>query len=84
MYVFLSLALPLLVHSHPVTQAFLPLDCQDVFNNGSIHSGVYTIYPVGPHRPLQVYCDMGCAENDNQHEGKWTVRDLPLNFFRTP
>lgn len=78
MYVVLSLALPLLVQAHLINQNFLPLDCQDIFNNGSIHSGVYTIYPVGPHRPLQVYCDMGCAENDDQ-EGKWTVRGLKLS-----
>ncbi|KAI5091234.1 microfibril-associated glycoprotein 4-like precursor [Silurus meridionalis] len=86
MYVLWSLALPLLVQCHVINQNFLPLDCQDIFNNGSIHSGVYTIYPVGPKRPLQVYCDMGCTENDERSEGKWTViqkrTDGTVNFYR--
>ncbi|XP_053472346.1 microfibril-associated glycoprotein 4-like [Ictalurus furcatus] len=86
MYVLLSLALPLLVQSQIIDQVFLPIDCQDIFNNGSIHSGVYTIYPGGPKSPLKVYCDMGCAENDDPQEGKWTVfqrrMDGTVNFYR--
>ncbi|XP_026767085.1 microfibril-associated glycoprotein 4-like [Pangasianodon hypophthalmus] len=86
MYMLLSLTLPLLVLSHPINQSFLPLDCQDIFNNGSVHSGVYNIYPGGSKSPLQVYCDMGCAENNSHQEEKWTViqrrMDGTVNFYR--
>ncbi|KAG9330911.1 hypothetical protein JZ751_021630, partial [Albula glossodonta] len=53
----LLLLLPVAALSDPVK--FLPLDCEDIYNNGSIHSGVYTIFPAGHASPVQVYCDMG-------------------------
>lgn len=73
MYVLLCFALPLLVQSYHINQNFFPVDCQDIFTNGSIHSGVYTIYPLGPKRALQVYCDMGCPDDKSNEDGKWTV-----------
>ncbi|KAI4897231.1 hypothetical protein NFI96_005581, partial [Prochilodus magdalenae] len=86
MLLLLFLALPLLVQAHPVSKEFLPLDCEDVFHNGSIHSGVYTIYPGGPEKPVEVYCDMGCDEYDGHKDGKWTVIqkriDGSVNFYR--
>ena len=71
-YWSLALLLPLLVQSLPITEEDLPIDCEDVFRNGSIHSGVYTIYPVGQEVPMEVYCDMGCTDNEN-HQSHWTV-----------
>ncbi|XP_062865674.1 microfibril-associated glycoprotein 4-like [Trichomycterus rosablanca] len=86
MFVLVILTLPLLVRCHPINQDLLPLDCEDIFNNGSTHSGVYTIYPVGHKRPVQVYCDMGCAEDDHDLNGRWTViqrrMDGSVNFYR--
>ena len=58
--------------SLPITEEDLPIDCEDVFRNGSIHSGVYTIYPVGQEVPMEVYCDKGCIDNES-NEGHWTV-----------
>uniref|UniRef100_A0AAR2LVH6 Fibrinogen C-terminal domain-containing protein n=1 Tax=Pygocentrus nattereri TaxID=42514 RepID=A0AAR2LVH6_PYGNA len=82
----LFVALPLLVQSIPVNKRFLPLDCEDIFNNGSNQSGVYTIYPKGPEKAVQVYCDMGCNEYDSHKDGKWTViqkrTDGSVNFYR--
>lgn len=76
MYVLLSLALPLLVQSQIIDQVFLPIDCQDIFNNGSIHSGVYTIFPAGSAgEPVQVYCDMGCDEDGSHGKERWTVSE---------
>ncbi|XP_072513100.1 microfibril-associated glycoprotein 4-like [Salminus brasiliensis] len=84
----LVLALPLLVSSaetKPIKE-FLPLDCEDIFNNGSIHNGVYTIYPAGPGKAVQVYCDMGCDENETHKDRRWTVIqrriDGSVNFYR--
>ncbi|KAF4075520.1 hypothetical protein AMELA_G00235380 [Ameiurus melas] len=79
--------LPLLVQSAPVTKDFLPLDCEDIYNNGSIHSGVYTIFPAGSAgEPVQVYCDMGCDEDGNHGKERWTVIqrrfDGSVNFYR--
>ncbi|KAL7851912.1 hypothetical protein SRHO_G00176970 [Serrasalmus rhombeus] len=71
----LFVALPLLVQSIPVNKKFLPLDCEDIFNNGSSHSGVYTIYPKGPEKAVQVYCDMGCNEYDSHKDGKRTYKN---------
>ncbi|XP_053332656.1 microfibril-associated glycoprotein 4-like [Clarias gariepinus] len=86
MYVLLCFALPLLVQSYHINQNFFPVDCQDIFTNGSIHSGVYTIYPLGPKRALQVYCDMGCPDDKSNEDGKWTVIqrriDGTVNFYR--
>ncbi|XP_022530175.2 microfibril-associated glycoprotein 4 [Astyanax mexicanus] len=83
------LVLPLLVSYAPAKSVHievLPLDCEDIYNNGSVQSGVYTIYPSGPEDGLQVYCDMGCDEYDSRKDGKWTVIqkrvDGSVNFFR--
>ncbi|KAJ8384674.1 hypothetical protein AAFF_G00200060 [Aldrovandia affinis] len=88
--VFLLLLLPVAVlsvpvenKSLPVENESLPVDCEDVYNEGSIHSGVYTIFPAGHDTPVQVYCDMGCEDDDG---GKWTViqrrMDGTVNFYR--
>ncbi|KAJ8283549.1 hypothetical protein COCON_G00023990 [Conger conger] len=62
----------------------LPEDCDDVFRNGSTHSGVYTVYPRGYNQAVQVYCEMDC-END-EHKGAWTVlqrrMDGSVNFYQ--
>ncbi|XP_030636183.1 microfibril-associated glycoprotein 4-like, partial [Chanos chanos] len=83
---WLSLVLPLVVESHPVYKELLPVDCEDIFTNGSKHSGVYTIFPAGRDSPVQVWCDMGCDENDSHTDGKWTViqrrMDGTVNFYR--
>ncbi|XP_036413283.1 microfibril-associated glycoprotein 4-like [Colossoma macropomum] len=75
----LALVLPLVVQSAP---AYLPQDCEDVYINISQNTGVYTIYPGGPDKPVQVYCDMGCDED----RGRWTViqrrMDGSVNFYR--
>uniref|UniRef100_A0A4W4G084 Fibrinogen C-terminal domain-containing protein n=1 Tax=Electrophorus electricus TaxID=8005 RepID=A0A4W4G084_ELEEL len=76
----MTVVLPLLVQSSPIKENSLPLDCDDIFNNGSNSSGVYAIYPAGSKRPVNVYCDMGC--NDK----RWTViqrrMDGSVNFYR--
>ncbi|XP_041958920.1 microfibril-associated glycoprotein 4-like [Alosa sapidissima] len=87
-YWSVALLLPLLVQSRPrIYHEGLPIDCEDVFKNGSIHDGVYTIYPVGEDSPMEVYCDMGCSENENHEGGHWTViqrrMDGSVNFDRT-
>ncbi|XP_053332654.1 microfibril-associated glycoprotein 4-like [Clarias gariepinus] len=85
----LLVALPLLVHSAPVNTQFLPLDCEDIYQNGSTHSGVYTIYPTesAAGQPLQVYCDMACTEDEGQGNQAWTVIqrrfDGSVNFYRS-
>ncbi|KAL2086896.1 hypothetical protein ACEWY4_017955 [Coilia grayii] len=85
-YIGLLFPLLLLVQSFPINQESLPLDCEDVFMNGSRHDGVYTIYPFGKEKPLEVYCDMGCNENESHEGGQWTVIqrrfDGMVNFFR--
>ncbi|KAI5091238.1 microfibril-associated glycoprotein 4-like [Silurus meridionalis] len=80
MLVLLMVAVTSLVHSAPVINISLPLDCEDVYNlkistnkSASVPSGVYTIYPAGPDEPVTVYCDMGCGENNSHQDGKWTV-----------
>uniref|UniRef100_A0A4W4FC60 Fibrinogen C-terminal domain-containing protein n=1 Tax=Electrophorus electricus TaxID=8005 RepID=A0A4W4FC60_ELEEL len=82
--VFLALVLPLLVGSTPVSQELFPTDCSDVYANGQILSGVYTIYPAGD-TPVQVYCDMGCLESQSE-DGRWTVFqrriDGSVNFYK--
>ncbi|KAL7845145.1 hypothetical protein AOLI_G00233370 [Acnodon oligacanthus] len=82
----LFVALPLLAQSTPVNKKFLPLDCEDIFKNGSTHSGVYTIYPKGGEIAVQVYCDMGCDDYDSHKDGKWTViqrrMDGTVSFYR--
>ncbi|XP_053333037.1 microfibril-associated glycoprotein 4-like [Clarias gariepinus] len=94
MLLFLVLALSSLVHSAPVVTSSLPLDCDNIYNlkisskkNVSVPSGVYTIYPAGPHKPVKVYCDMGCEESDGHDNGRWTVIqrriDGSVNFYRT-
>ncbi|KAJ8384675.1 hypothetical protein AAFF_G00200070 [Aldrovandia affinis] len=83
---FLLLLLPVAVLSATVETKSLPLQCEDVYNEGSIHSGVYTIFPAGPDTPVQVYCDMGCEDDDSDDGGKWTViqrrMDGTVNFYR--
>ncbi|XP_062386881.1 microfibril-associated glycoprotein 4-like [Sardina pilchardus] len=81
-----ALLLPWLVQSRPLNQDLLPIDCEDVFFNGSIHNGVYTIYPVGKDSPMEVFCDMGCREDESHERGQWTVIqrriDGNVNFER--
>ncbi|KAI1886531.1 hypothetical protein AGOR_G00196720 [Albula goreensis] len=85
-FMLLFLLLPVAALSLPVKQKFLPVDCEDIYNNGSIHSGVYTIFPAGHTSPVQVYCDMGCEDGDDNDGGKWTViqrrMDGTVNFYR--
>ncbi|XP_066516687.1 microfibril-associated glycoprotein 4-like [Hoplias malabaricus] len=82
MMLLLALVLPLVVQAAPLT-VFNPQDCEDVYNNVSEKSGVYTIYPGAPDTAVKVYCDMGC-DNDR---GKWTViqrrTDGSVNFYRS-
>ncbi|XP_062395946.1 microfibril-associated glycoprotein 4-like [Sardina pilchardus] len=83
---FVALLLPLVVISHPVGRSLLPLDCEDVYQNGSVHNGVYTIYPTTEDKPVEVYCDMGCTEDENHEDGQWTVfqrrLDGTVSFYR--
>ncbi|XP_072023046.1 ficolin-2-like [Amphiura filiformis] len=46
----------------------LPKDCKDIFDNGQVKSGVYSVFPtdVGFCSPIRVYCDM-------EDGGGWTV-----------
>ncbi|KAI5091243.1 microfibril-associated glycoprotein 4-like [Silurus meridionalis] len=76
----LILALTPLVYSAPITNVSLPLDCEDVYilkktamKNASVPNGVYTIYPAGPNKPVKVFCEMGCEEDDSHQDGRWTV-----------
>ncbi|XP_067427058.1 microfibril-associated glycoprotein 4-like [Thunnus thynnus] len=79
-FIVFLLLIPVAVCSH----VFLPVDCNDLYNRGFGHSGVYSIYPAGPVSPVQVYCDMGCE--DEPDGGKWTVvqrrKDGNINFYR--
>ncbi|KAK3530592.1 hypothetical protein QTP86_028837 [Hemibagrus guttatus] len=90
MLLFLMLALSSLVHSAPLVNTSLPLDCEDVYQirvmkNASAPSGVYTIYPAGS-KPVKVYCDMGCVDSNGHHDGQWTVIQRRINgnvsFYR--
>ncbi|KAL2086829.1 hypothetical protein ACEWY4_017888 [Coilia grayii] len=88
-YCLFTLLLPLVVKCNPLVRETLPYDCEDVYQNGSKHSGVYTIYPATADKPVSVYCDMGCTDDDNhdhQKGGQWTVIlkrvDGNLNFYR--
>lgn len=85
MLLFLMLALSSLVHSAPLINTSLPLDCEDVYQirvmkNASAPSGVYTIYPAGS-KPLKVYCDMGCVNSNGHNDGRWTV-SVNMNLFK--
>ncbi|KAF7689200.1 hypothetical protein HF521_012553 [Silurus meridionalis] len=94
MLVLLLVAVTSLVHSAPLTNVSLPLDCEDVYilktsavKNASVPSGVYTIYPAGLNKPLEVYCDMGCVKLDGDQKAKWTVIQRRINgnlsFYRS-
>ncbi|XP_066516964.1 microfibril-associated glycoprotein 4-like [Hoplias malabaricus] len=82
MMLLLALVLPLVVHAAPLT-VFKPQDCEEVYNNVSVKTGVYTIYPGAPDTAVKVYCDMGCDDD----RGKWTViqrrTDGSVNFYRS-
>ncbi|XP_062397455.1 microfibril-associated glycoprotein 4-like [Sardina pilchardus] len=86
LHCLLALLFPLVVNSHPVGRSLLPLDCEDIYQNGSVHNGVYTIYPTTADKPVEVYCDMGCTEDENHEDGQWTViqrrMDGTVNFYR--
>ncbi|KAL2086898.1 hypothetical protein ACEWY4_017957 [Coilia grayii] len=75
-----------MVQSHLFGRTFLPIDCEEYFQNGTKHNGVYTIYPAGEDSAMEVYCDMGCTENEDHEGGQWTViqrrEDGSVNFHR--
>ncbi|XP_061086528.1 microfibril-associated glycoprotein 4-like [Conger conger] len=84
--VLLHVLLPVTALSVPVVHKILPLNCEDIYRNGSTHSGVYAIYPGGDTKPVQVYCDMGCEDDNEVDRGMWTViqrrMDGTVNFYR--
>ncbi|XP_060755292.1 microfibril-associated glycoprotein 4-like isoform X1 [Neoarius graeffei] len=80
MLLLLMVAMSSLAHSAHILNMSQPLDCEDVYkikinsnHSAPVPSGVYTIYPAGPNKPVKVYCDMGCAESDGHDDEKWTV-----------
>ncbi|XP_060755294.1 microfibril-associated glycoprotein 4-like [Neoarius graeffei] len=86
-------AMSSLAHSAHILNMSQPLDCEDVYkikinsnHSAPVPSGVYTIYPAGPNKPVKVYCDMGCAESDGHDDEKWTVIqrriDGNVSFYR--
>uniref|UniRef100_A0AAY4AMC8 Fibrinogen C-terminal domain-containing protein n=1 Tax=Denticeps clupeoides TaxID=299321 RepID=A0AAY4AMC8_9TELE len=81
----LVLMLPMLVHC-ATDEDCVPVDCEDLYKNGTTQNGIYTIYPVGPDTPIDVYCDMGCTEDAGSSDGQWTViqrrMDGSVNFYR--
>ncbi|XP_071836625.1 fibrinogen-like protein A isoform X2 [Apostichopus japonicus] len=50
-----------------VTCTSLPKDCYELYDSGTLSDGVYTIYPDGWPRGIQVYCEM------ESNGGGWTV-----------
>ncbi|KAJ8033517.1 hypothetical protein HOLleu_23778 [Holothuria leucospilota] len=55
-------------HSTDVTCLWLPNDCNQLWQNGVVENGIYTIYPTrNKDLPFHVYCNMTANEG-------WTVR----------
>ncbi|XP_063043338.1 microfibril-associated glycoprotein 4-like [Engraulis encrasicolus] len=75
-----ALLLPLLV----LCDVRFPFDCDEIHSKRETLSEVYTIFPKGSSFPVNVYCEMGCKNEDER--GGWTVfhrrLDGTLNFYR--
>ncbi|XP_071835356.1 uncharacterized protein [Apostichopus japonicus] len=64
-----------------VTCTLIPKDCYDLYVSGTLSDGVYTIYPDGWPRGIQVFCEM------ESNGGGWTViqrrSSATVDFYRT-